>query len=438
VGINERVRINSTSVKALTTGEVISDAEIKGFFARRLPSGNVTFGFRYTAAEGGRLTMPLGMLGSVTPDEARNAAKINAGRVAANANPVAERAQKRADATKSKYTVDYILDQWLALYARGPDPLRTADEIAGAFNKHVRTTRTDDNVPPGWKPGKGAIGHIVIYDLTRKDVTAMVDAIVAQGSPVGCDRILAYVGSALNWWRIRDDNFITMPIVKGMVRNSNSKRRRRRSLSLEELCDVWIASDEIGSDAPAFFPAFVKTLILLGCRRNEAADMHTREFGHGNKVADWTIPEARYKTKVDHLLPLPDAVLTLLPERKNGFVFSSDGGHTPFSGFSKAVTALKEAVNALRKREGRSPIAKWQLRDLRRTARSTMVSKALGVPDLHAKAVLGHRIGGIDGVYNVHDYYEEKSDALVAWAKYVTEAVELRMARRRTGARVAR
>jgi hypothetical protein len=52
----------------------------------------------------------------------------------------------------------------------------------------------------------------------------------------------------------------------------------------------------------------------------------------------------------------------------------------------------------------------WVLHDLRRTARSLM-SKA-AVSSESAERVLGQAIPGVKGVYDRHDYAQEKADAL--------------------------
>jgi hypothetical protein len=48
-----RAKITKRIVDALIPGEIVSDAEIKGFVARCLPSKAVTYGYRYRT-RGGR------------------------------------------------------------------------------------------------------------------------------------------------------------------------------------------------------------------------------------------------------------------------------------------------------------------------------------------------------------------------------------------------
>ena len=88
----------------------------------------------------------------------------------------------------------------------------------------------------------------------------------------------------------------------------------------------------------------------------------------------------------------------------NPYVFSAARGRSHFSGFSKAKAALDKKV----------PLPDWQLHDLRRTAR-TLMSRA-GVQREHAERVLGHVIGGVEGIYDKHHFDDEKTKALAALA----------------------
>src|SRR5262249_16473110 len=56
------------------------------------------------------------------------------------------------------------------------------------------------------------------------------------------------------------------------------------------------------------------------------------------------------------------------------------------------------------------PMPEWNLHDLRRTARSLM-SRAKVRPDI-AERVLGHVQSGVQGIYDRHEYREEKAQAL--------------------------
>jgi hypothetical protein len=61
------------------------------------------------------------------------------------------------------------------------------------------------------------------------------------------------------------------------------------------------------------------------------------------------------------------------------------------------------------------------IHDLRRTARSLM-SRA-GVLSDHAERAIGHVIGGVRGIYDLHEFYSEKRAAFEALASQIDRIV---------------
>src|SRR4051812_14578705 len=221
---------------------------------------------------------------------------------------------------------------------------------------------------------------------------------------------------------IQDDDFKS-PIVRGMAKTKPKERARKRILADDEIRDVWAALDQI--EQPACYPRFVKSLLVAMTRRNESARMHTDEL-EGDL---WTIPAARYKNKLDHVIPITPAMRALIGEKPAGckknswFVFSTTtsggqlDGAKPFSGFSKAKKELDRLIAEIRKKEGRAPMKQWQLHDLRRTGRSLM-SRAKVDAD-HAERCMGHVIGGVRETYDRYEYLDEKRVAFEALAAMV-------------------
>jgi integrase len=64
---------------------------------------------------------------------------------------------------------------------------------------------------------------------------------------------------------------------------------------------------------------------------------------------------------------------------------------------------------------------RWQLRDLRRTAR-TLMSRA-GIPTEIAEHCLGHAMGQIRATYDKHHYLHEKRDAFAKLAALIDRIV---------------
>jgi integrase len=394
-----QAKISKALVDDLKRGKlddnIIADTEIKGFVVRRLPSGVVTYGYRYRDRKtGARRWTALGLHGAITPEEARTLAKKRAGEVADHRDPLAEAKKTRADAARTKaiatMTVAMVLDDFMTRYVR-KNRLRSEYEIDRTFKKYV----------------KPAIGSLSIYAVRRGDIVKLLDKIEDDGAPVMADRTLAHLGKAFNWHAARDENF-NSPIVRGMARTKPKDRARDRALSDDEIRDVWRALD--GVSAP--FPAIVRTLLLTAQRRDEVTKMSWKEID----ASAWTIPADRYKTGTANLVPLSAAAREIIGERpadrprNNDFVFSATAGAKPFNGFSKAKDRVDMRIAELRVAEGRDPMPPWVLHDLRRTARSLM-SRA-GVYSDIAERVLGHVIPGVRGVYDRHAYEDEKRDAL--------------------------
>ena len=395
-------KITKAAVDALKVGDFLADTEVKGFVARRLPSGAVTYGLRYRVA-GKQRWFALGLHGRVTPDKARRLAKRGAGEVAENRDPAGERVAEEAKAkAASASTVDVLLDAFLDRHVR--KNLRCADEVERIFNKYVRPR----------------IGGMSIYELRRRDIVEMLDVIEDENGPVMADRTLAHVRKAFNWQAARDDTFVP-PIVRGMSRaKPAAERARKRTLDDDEIRDVWKALDT--AFVPSCFPPLVRALLLTAQRRDEVSCMDWSEVEGGL----WAIPADRHKTGAeagDKLVPLTPAVLELLGKpQKKGFVFSTTNGAKPFSGFSKPKRALDEAIAELRTFDKRKPMPPWVLHDLRRTARSLM-SRAGVLADI-AERALGHAIPGVRGVYDRHTFLDEKKDALERLARLVAQILK--------------
>jgi integrase len=321
-------------------------------------------------------------------------------------DPRPDRTKRLEDGDKpAGETVGDLLDKFVVRYVDKDAALRSGDAIKRIFERLV----------------KPAIGKVGIYALRRSQVVDMLDTIADEQGPVMADRTLAYVRKAFNWRAIHDDDFHS-PIVKGMARTKPKERARARILSDAEIRDLWEALDllEPGKDAPACYPAYVRTLLYTATRRNEAAEMRWEEIDGDT----WTIPAARYKTKTDHAVPLTDAAIAMLGKRpkdyaRHPFVFSTTDGAKPFSGYSKAKTALDKKIAELRVKSERDAIEPWTLHDLRRTARSLM-SRA-GVPSDHAERAIGHVIAGVRSVYDRHAYLAEKKKAFEALETLVAQ-----------------
>jgi integrase len=246
-----------------------------------------------------------------------------------------------------------------------------------------------------------ALGDRPIADIRRSEIVRLLDGVTDNQGPQAATTALAFLSKVFNWHASRDDDFRS-PIARGMFKGN--AKARDRILTDDELRLVWKASGEAG-----VFGRYLQFLLLTAVRRNEAAHMTRAELD--GEV--WTIPAARMKGKAEHVVPLSGAALALLPPPLqmssvvDGFVFEGLG--------LGSLSRHKARFDAM------APIAHWTLHDLRRTARSLMARA--GVKEEVAERCLAHVIGGVAGVYNRHQYLEEKRLAFEALAALVARIV---------------
>jgi hypothetical protein len=186
----------------LAIGTTLYDDTIAGFLARKLPSGAISYGYRYRA-NGKQPLLALGVHGSITASDARRLAQRAAGKVAGGRDPQEEKAAHRAKVANS---VNMVLDTFMARYVRAKG-LRSADGIEATFRLHVRP----------------AIGGASVYDVTRARIIAMLDEIEDGSGPVAAHTAYKFTSQAFTWWALRDERFRS-PFVKGMGRIKVAER----------------------------------------------------------------------------------------------------------------------------------------------------------------------------------------------------------------------
>jgi integrase len=322
---------------------------------------------------------------------------------------------------------DPAAEKMVARESRGSDLFK---DIATRFLEHPVTAKKkrpwrasyayetkrmlDKEVLPLW-------GNRRIQDITKRDVQDLLESIIRRGGGLTANRVLAAVRRLFNW-AIEKSILTTTPVVG--VEAPLPEKARDRILSDDEVRWLWLACDQLGYP----FGAMAKLLLLTGQRRNEVAGMTWGELDLDKAL--WTIPGSRAKNSEKHEVPLSDAALLViasLPWIKSdkGFLFTTNAT-THVSGYSRAKAAIDKAMLAIaRESDPEVQIPGWGLHDLRRSAASGMAKLGIALPV--TEKVLNHRSGsfaGIVGVYQRHDFAEEKRTALQAWANQVLATVE--------------
>jgi integrase len=265
------------------------------------------------------------------------------------------------------------------------------------------------------------LGDRMLESITRGDVRDLIKPMV-RDRPAMARNVRAELSAFYGKWALAEfDEIKENPCRDAPVPEKGAPRSR--VLADDELAALWRAAE---AERWPWGPG-VQLLMLTAARRSE---VFGADWGEFDLVAgEWIIPAARSKNKRDHLVPLSPQAVDLLrslpvidgsskvfPTRKGG-----REGEVGASGFSKATARIKGAVErALEREDGEQ----WQLHDIRRTV-ATRLQK-MGVKITVTEAVLNHvsgTRGGIVGVYQTHDFAEEKRVALEAWADQLVRIV---------------
>ncbi|NKJ02780.1 site-specific integrase [Novosphingobium sp. SG707] len=416
---------------------------IKGFGLKVTPAGSKVYIFQYRLARAGLAdkTAPrkytIGKHGPLTPDQARTRAKELAAMVEQGIDPrqseldaiTAQDNAKREAAEKAR------LEGELAFERLAPTFLDWYENEKGRRPSSVAMARLVVNGYLLPKLTGRPLPHIA-----RADLQPILDGIPTKKR--GMRRAVFAYASIFFSWALKRGDIDENPLLA--MAKPEAPKARDRVLADTELTAIWNASSTLSDP----FGQFFRLLMLTGQRRSEVAGIAWSELDRAS--ATWIIPADRAKNGVAHLVPLTSHVVEELdrlamaaqmkadakaekakattqepdPKRwpKSGPVLTTTG-RTPISGITKAKNALDTAVAEARKEDG-GAIPAWRIHDLRRTLATGF--QRLGVRFEVTEAVLNHVSGakaGVAGIYQRHDWAEEKRTALEAWARHVQAIV---------------
>jgi integrase len=292
--------------------------------------------------------------------------------------------------------------------------------------------RTVDEYRRQLKRLKAAWKGRMIADIRKGDVLDVLDKLVDDGKPVEANRTYALARKLFGWAAMRD--IISASPVAGIAAPSE-ETPSDRALTDDEIRQLWPAFDQLGYP----FGPWAKLLLLTGQRRQAVATMRWQDVDLEAKV--WRLRQKGDRALLVPLAPATIGILEDLPRLKGPYVFTTGNtrqrGRTtadkepqpaPISGYSAAkrrVDGLIAKAIAERANEAGTkaePMAHWRWHDLRRTLRTNL--SRLKVQRHIAELVIGHAVGGIEAVYDVWEYQDEKRDTLERWATFLTALVE--------------
>ena len=166
----------------------------------------------------------------------------------------------------------------------------------------------------------------------------------------------------------------------------------------------------------------VKLLLALGVRKGELLGAKWSEFdldGATDLGPVWRLPAKRTKTVAPLSIPLAPAVVEWLKALRevacgSEFVLPKRRRDRRQRALHVGIDTLNAALAGVD-----HGLDEFTIHDLRRTMRTHLSS--LGIRSEVAERCLNHKLPGLQGVYNTHDYFAERKAALETWTALLLE-----------------
>lgn len=364
-----------------------------------------TWRFRYKLAGRSR-AMLIGSYADLSLSKAREVAKELSARIALGYDVAAEKQIRKAEA--------------LAKIEAEKNALRVSDLAAEYFQRQILPRwkhpdilrrRIDKDINP-------CIGHMKVEEVKPRHIDNMLKGIVDRGAPTIATDVLRWTRRIFDYG-IKRMHLEVNPCSAFEVSDAGGKEiARDRWLSRAELIRFFQAM-RVAKGFSRQNELTFKLLLALCVRKMELCAARWEEFDLNGAI--WHLPEERSKNGDAIDIPLPRPAVEWLRELHT-FSCNSAWVLPARKMQHRMIPHIQESTLpvALAKVRAEMPdVPNFTIHDFRRTARTHLA--ALGIDPLVAERCLNHRIKGVEGIYNRHQYFDERKAALASWVALLVE-----------------
>lgn len=340
---------------------------------------------------------------------------------AARAEKAAQVREEVAVATAQAYTVRSVCNEYLAEHVHRHRAKKGADEIERMFSKMLDTV---EGLPAA--------------DITRSQAFDLIQ-LFAGSAPVQAGKLRTELGAAWdhaldagrlpnttpNWWRL---------ILRGKIR-SKGKRINGKNIGTAKRVLSEVEVGELIRWLPNFTDIIADALVMYlwtGTRGAENVAVLGEEVTEEADGWWWTVPKektknARHEDATDLRVPLVGRALEVIRRRMEWY------GKGPLFPAKKSGPPTSIEQNTIQTRiyyhqpycqtrptmkRARLTVTHWTPHDLRRTTRTLLAR--LGCPSDTGEVIIGHMLGGSEGIYNLYAYDAERR----VWLTKVSDHLE--------------
>jgi integrase len=341
-------------------------------------------------------------------------------------------AEARSLAAEKKRIQFNGLDPLFARQRESQHNFNTMDDLFDDWHEGLKKRLKHPNIPARIyrKEIAPTIGKAKPSDINARDIRAILQNIVITNRPAIANDTLMYCKQLF-------DHGIKLDIIQlnpaSAFNTSDAggvEKSKDRFLTLDEIKTFFKVCKENNHSFARENYLACGLLLCLGVRKAELTEASWAEFNLDNAI--WSLPAERSKSGVSINIPLSLEVTKWLDELKirscgSDYVFPNrKASKKPYMGadtLNRAITKLfgHEAGKKKQPPNLMGDMPHFTVHDLRRTCRSLLAS--LGVNGYIAERCLNHKIKGIEGVYNRHDYFNERLEAMTLLSTKVSELI---------------
>ena len=391
----ERNRLTATKVRNIVrAGDPLAVSDGGGLTLTISRSGYAAWVLRYRIG-GRRKEIAIGPLADYPLAEARDLAETLRRRVSEGEDVAATKRQQKARSTA------------------GTQP-QTFAELADVWYRRTQSERLK-NPEVVWRVFRNWInprlGDMALSDIRGFHIVECLEAIRSGGAPTVMNDARRHIRSVFSYGVSLGYIAVDVSVAITSRQVGVKEQPRDRTLSHDEIHSLfecmkaereWFGRDNELS---------VRLLLLLGVRKSELLAARWSEFDLTNGL--WELPKSRSKTNRAMVTPLSTLAVEwlrelevrasgsewVLPARRRG---KRRLGHVGPDTLNAALAHLSHGLENL------------TVHDLRRTMRTQL--SALGVRLEIAERCLNHKLRGVLGVYDQHEFLPERREALNSWA----------------------
>lgn len=196
----------------------------------------------------------------------------------------------RSDRPRQGATFDATFEKWLANYAKVYKKSWAGDEAI--YKRHIRSR----------------LGAALLDKIDRQDIIAVLDEIATAATPLQANRCQSVISAVYSW--ALDEGYVKAhPALR--IRRRGEERSREMVMTNDQVRAFWTALDD-GVFANA--AVAIRLLLMTGQRLNEVVGATVTELDLDGDRPQWTIPSARTKNALQHVLPLTPGAVALFRE----------------------------------------------------------------------------------------------------------------------------